>query len=859
MNRALVLTLAAVAALLLPAAAAAQPNLIPNMPTGWAWPLVPRPTDDATAGSVPAPPTLYAGGGTYLNVSCRNVGAYATGGFHSQSRVDGALLHERAWTSLAGGAVGNSLNGGPFSVAAGRHTLELRLDSAGEVSESSETDNNVARQWVWLPHTLGPDLMVRYDAPPDPTGGWAAIPAGQDKFNNCDGVRIVAGPTWDVFFLDVDDLAADYDCLLYTPSTGAQNGFASPLAASRRRGAGLDGVVLNGHLVPGQTFDVGIERIAGAVDYWAVHRTSMPLAYGDSASFGFVQGEMLRMFDVSVPAGGVGPITITLQLATTDPSVVALWADRTFQRGALTDLASAATDERGRLQLHVNAAAAGQYGLVIMRDPDWGTGPRTFTLKIRRSGVDLVTYAPPGWHAPLVPRPEPDGTPTSVAPPDTLPAWNSSRGAVMNYALRNDGGLPCPTTSTARITCDDQIFGAPNVPALAAGAVLAVNETWRREVKAGRHTISLRTDFGGAIAELDEEHNHYGEQYCWAPIFQVSLGDLGWGTPSPPLLANVEDVTSGEPIWPNCNAWRTPQPPASAWWIGFAITPDAGNDADLTLHETLRGTKDGFGEPLAYSGWGTGESDYIVVNFNLTGRRPFDVGVQNYADATGYRPRYVESTTLGTATNMTLPAYTTQCSESLQLLEFYFYPGFYLFELDNQSYFASWGLSLHHPAWVYQGKGDAWRIAYAPAPGHDTQLYAEVTTAGWYCLAIWRPNMEGTCSGTYQLTIRTGFSEVPDGPPAPAVTGLAGASPNPFNPRTSIAFTLATDATARLAVHDVRGARVRTLVSGPLPAGRHEAVWDGRDDEGRALPSGAYIARLEAGGTTSTEKLVLLK
>ncbi len=858
MKRALVLLLAAVAALLLPAAATAQPNIIPNIPTGWAWPLVPRPAADATAGSVPAPTTLYGGGTTYLNVSCRNIGAYATGSFHSQSRIDGDVMLERPWSSLAAGAVGNSLNGGPIIVRGGRHTLELRLDSSAEVSESSETDNNVARQWVWQPYTLGPDLMVQYDAPPDPTGGWAVIPAGQDKYNNCDGVRITAGSTWDVFFPDVDDLAADYDCLLYSPSTGAQNGFASPLAASRRRGAGIDGVVLNGHNVPGQIFDVGIERIAGASNYWAVHRTSLPLAWGDSASFGFVQGEMLRMFDVSVPAGGVGPITITLQLATTDPSVMALWADRTFQRGALTDLASAATDERGRLQLHVNADAAGQYGLVIMRDPDWGTGPRTFTLKVRRSSVDLAPYAPSGWHSPLVPRPEPDGTPTSVALPDTLPAWNSSRGAVLNYALRNDGGLPCPVASTARITCDDLDFGSPAVPALAAGGVLAVNETWRREVKAGRHTLSLHADFTGAITELDEEHNHYGEQYCWAPIFEVPLGDLGWGFPSPPLYANAESVTSGEPFWPNCNAWRTPPPPSSAWWIGFAITPDAGNDADLTLHETLRGTKNGFAESLTASGWGTGQSDYVVVNFNLTGRRRFDVGVLNFADATGYRPRYVESTTLGTATNMTLPAYTTQCSESLQLLEFYFTPGFYLFKLDNQSYYASWGLTLHDADRVYQGKSTS-RMANAPAPGQDTQLYAEVTTAGWYCLAIWRPDMEGSCTGTYQLTIRTGFSDVPAEPPAPAVTGLAGASPNPFNPRTSLAFTLATDATAKLAVHDVRGARVRTLVSGPLPAGRHEAVWDGRDDEGRVLPSGTYVARLEAAGTTSTEKLVLLK
>jgi len=134
-----------------------------------------------------------------------------------------------------------------------------------------------------------------------------------------------------------------------------------------------------------------------------------------------------------------------------------------------------------------------------------------------------------------------------------------------------------------------------------------------------------------------------------------------------------------------------------------------------------------------------------------------------------------------------------------------------------------------------------------------------VTTAGWYCLAVWRQDMNESYGGTYQLTINPGGTPVLDGPPAPAATALAGASPNPFNPRTTIAFDLTATGRARLAVYDLRGTLVRALLDADLAAGRHEVVWDGRDSVGRASPSGSYVVRFEAGNVRQTQKLTLLK
>ena len=62
-----------------------------------------------------------------------------------------------------------------------------------------------------------------------------------------------------------------------------------------------------------------------------------------------------------------------------------------------------------------------------------------------------------------------------------------------------------------------------------------------------------------------------------------------------------------------------------------------------------------------------------------------------------------------------------------------------------------------------------------------------------------------------------------------------------------------------LAVHNVNGQVVRTLLSRELPAGPSLAVWDGRDDDGRPLASSIYFARLAAGGESVFRKMTLLK
>ncbi|MGH7449725.1 MAG: Ig-like domain-containing protein, partial [bacterium] len=83
--------------------------------------------------------------------------------------------------------------------------------------------------------------------------------------------------------------------------------------------------------------------------------------------------------------------------------------------------------------------------------------------------------------------------------------------------------------------------------------------------------------------------------------------------------------------------------------------------------------------------------------------------------------------------------------------------------------------------------------------------------------------------------------------------------PNPFNPSTNIRFELPKAALVTLSVYNSLGQEVRRLVNGQKPAGYHIIVWNGRDQQGKSVPSGIYHYRIQAGDFVATKKMVLAK
>ena len=83
--------------------------------------------------------------------------------------------------------------------------------------------------------------------------------------------------------------------------------------------------------------------------------------------------------------------------------------------------------------------------------------------------------------------------------------------------------------------------------------------------------------------------------------------------------------------------------------------------------------------------------------------------------------------------------------------------------------------------------------------------------------------------------------------------------PNPFNPSTTISFSLADAGRITLSIVDLKGRRVATLVDDVQPAGDHSVVWNGREDSGRQAASGMYFVTLQSGDRVVTRKIALLK
>lgn len=83
--------------------------------------------------------------------------------------------------------------------------------------------------------------------------------------------------------------------------------------------------------------------------------------------------------------------------------------------------------------------------------------------------------------------------------------------------------------------------------------------------------------------------------------------------------------------------------------------------------------------------------------------------------------------------------------------------------------------------------------------------------------------------------------------------------PNPFNLQTSISFYLPEKSEVNLAIYNILGQKVRTLVDGPMEPGSHTVIWNGKNESGSVVASGIYFYKLNAGDNTVTKKMSLLK
>jgi hypothetical protein len=153
-------------------------------------------------------------------------------------------------------------------------------------------------------------------------------------------------------------------------------------------------------------------------------------------------------------------------------------------------------------------------------------------------------------------------------------------------------------------------------------------------------------------------------------------------------------------------------------------------------------------------------------------------------------------------------------------------------------------------------QGDTlWTQTYGGS-NFDIAYSIQQTIDSGYVVAGVTNSPSGTVQGDFYV-VKMGPDRVSDvgmSPPSLTRFELNPNYPNPFNPSTTISFSLSTESKVKLEVFDVTGRQVTTLINQTVQLGEHQAVFDGS-----GLPSGIYFARLISQHEQATQKLLLVK
>lgn len=163
------------------------------------------------------------------------------------------------------------------------------------------------------------------------------------------------------------------------------------------------------------------------------------------------------------------------------------------------------------------------------------------------------------------------------------------------------------------------------------------------------------------------------------------------------------------------------------------------------------------------------------------------------------------------------------------------------------------------PLWSKSGLWDTWATEYVPLGDYagmnirlrfrlqDVSSHVELTDPGWTIDNI---------SVVRGLSSAVANSD----PSAPQLQSVLYPNyPNPFNPETTINFTLSSPMSVRLEIFNLKGQLVRTLVDSQMSSGEQHTLWNGLDQQGRAVSSGVYYYRLTTPEKVMTRKMALIK
>ena len=402
----------------------------------------------------------------------------------------------------------------------------------------------------------------------------------------------------------------------------------------------------------------------------------------------------------------------------------------------------------------------------------------------------------------------------------------------------------------------------------------------------------------------------------------VHIGDEGANVGASPVVGDIDGDGFPEIIMQNSysrvlglNHDGTPMPGWPRWVNGSSFFAGSAALADFTgdgrLEIVIPGMNslcyffryDGStmpGWPKAYSTSGPTESSPVIADINGDGSLDIILGCEegrlNAWDVDGNEipgfPIQLNGFVRGTPMVRDL-----DFDGDVELIANCWDQNVYVWDLEAQAYagYAQWNgfhadqfnsgwkeLSVATDAsviaWMYEIGAGYLRLTWAVSGEiEEWDLYRQTGDGDFELIAAaLRPDEVGTVSFTdrtinegliykYRLevvgggaSVETESIEVPI-----ASAKLYQNHPNPFNPSTTIAFTVPGGSGSKqnvaLNVYDLRGGLVKSLMNGPVAGGRHEVNWNGTNNRGEQVASGVYFTKFASGGYKSVKKMILLR
>jgi uncharacterized protein (AIM24 family) len=267
--------------------------------------------------------------------------------------------------------------------------------------------------------------------------------------------------------------------------------------------------------------------------------------------------------------------------------------------------------------------------------------------------------------------------------------------------------------------------------------------------------------------------------------------------------------------------------------VGYSVTVDGGGNVVATGH--FAGTVNFGGGPLTSAG----SIDIFVAKFDAGGNH---IWSQHFGDADGQLGRSVAVDGSG---NVIITG-----------------------ELWGTADFGGGAITSAGGTDIFLAKFDSsgnhiWSEAFGDGDGQHGYAVAADGSGNVIGTGAFSGTVDfggGTMTGNWDIFLAkfgptaTGIVAAPIG----YQLGIQG-YPNPFNPATTIAYSLPKTGFVSLGVYDVQGRLLKTLVNETRTMGEHAVTWNGQDASGTTVASGVYFVRLEFGGQVRTRKIVLLK